>query len=179
MFSGLRTNSLFYILSKGEKPTLQVGQVTNVSNPQPKYNQPGVPNMMFNPNPETTVDVSVKIGDTVHHFNQLPSGQSVSFDAKTNTVVSDSRDAMISEVEAMLATSRHALESIPYHQNVVSACDEMMLMLNPQIAKEREQERKITELESKMGGIENALNRIVGMLSDQGQSKPAKKSKEE
>lgn len=179
MFQGLRTNSLFYILSKGEKPTLQVGQVTNVSNPQPKFGQPGVPNMMFNPNADTTVDVSVKVGDTVHQFNQLPSNQSVSFDAKTNTVVSDNREAMIAEVEAMVATSRHALESVPYHQSVVNACDGIMLMLNPQIAKEREQERKITELETKMGGIENALNQIVGMLSDKEHNKPTKKSKEE
>ena len=79
----------------------------------------------------------------------------------------------------MLASSKQILESIPYHQGVVAACDGMMTLLNPQIAKEREQERKIGELEAKMGGIENALNQIVGMLSASENSKPSTKSKEE
>lgn len=38
MFQGLRQSSLFYILDKGgEKPTLRIGQVISVSNPQQKY----------------------------------------------------------------------------------------------------------------------------------------------
>ena len=37
MFQGLRTNSLFYVLDKGENPNLQIGQVVSVSNPQTKY----------------------------------------------------------------------------------------------------------------------------------------------
>ena len=43
MFSGLRTNSIFYVLEKGEEPTLKIGQVVSVSNPQPKFPtyQPG------------------------------------------------------------------------------------------------------------------------------------------
>lgn len=39
MFQSLRQNSLFYILEKGDNLNLKVGQVVNVSNPQPKYNQ--------------------------------------------------------------------------------------------------------------------------------------------
>ena len=38
---------------------------------------------------------------------------------------------------------------------------------------------RLEELEAKMGGIENALNQIVGMLSASENSKPSKKSKEE
>ena len=43
MFSGLRTSSIFYVLEKGEEPTLKIGQVVSVSNPQPKFPtyQPG------------------------------------------------------------------------------------------------------------------------------------------
>lgn len=37
MFSGLRTNSIFYVLDKSNEPTLQIGQVVSVSNPQPKF----------------------------------------------------------------------------------------------------------------------------------------------
>lgn len=43
MFQGLRPNSIFYVLDKSGEPTLKIGQVVNVSNPQPKFPsyQPG------------------------------------------------------------------------------------------------------------------------------------------
>ena len=37
MFQGLRPNSIFYVLDKGENPSLKIGQVVSVSNPQPKF----------------------------------------------------------------------------------------------------------------------------------------------
>lgn len=173
MFQGLRTNSLFYILEKGDNPSLKVGNVTAVSNPQPKFNhfQPSQPFAQ----PETVVDVSVKVGEQIMEFKQLPSNLSIANSGAV--VVSDSREAMAAEVEAMLATSRHILDSIPYHKNVVASCDAMMAVLNPQIAKEREQEQKIGHLEQKMGGIEDMLGRLVTMVSSLEQ-KPYK-SKEE
>lgn len=175
MFSGLRQQSLFYILEKGQNPNLKVGNVTAVSNPQPKFNQ--FPASQPFGQAETVVDITVKVGEQTMEFKQLPSNLSI---ANSGTVVvSDSREAMTAEVEAMLASSKQILESIPYHQSVVAACDGMMTMLNPQIAKEREQERKIGELEAKMGGIESALNQIVGMLSAADTGKPSKRSKED
>lgn len=175
MFSGLRQQSLFYILEKGQNPNLKVGNVTAVSNPQPKFNQ--FPNTQPFGQTETVVDVTVKVGEQTMEFKQLPSSLSIANSG--SVVVSDNREAMIAEVEAMLASSKHILESIPYHQSVVAACDDMMTLLNPQIAKEREQERKIGELETKMDGIENALHQIVSMLSTPEQGKPSKKSKED
>lgn len=175
MFSGLRQQSLFYILEKGQNPNLKVGNVTAVSNPQPKFNQ--FPASQPFGQAETVVDITVKVGEQTMEFKQLPSNLSI---ANSGTVVvSDNREAMTAEVEAMLASSKQILESIPYHQSVVAACDGMMTMLNPQIAKEREQERKIGELEAKMGGIESALNQIVGMLSAADTGKPSKRSKED
>ena len=175
MFSGLRQQSLFYILEKGQNPNLKVGNVTAVSNPQPKFNQ--FPASQPFGQAETVVDITVKVGEQTMEFKQLPSNLSI---ANSGTVVvSDSREAMTAEVEAMLASSKQILESIPYHQSVVAACDGMMTILNPQIAKEREQERKIGELEAKMGGIESALNQIVGMLSAADTGKPSKRSKED
>ena len=166
MFQGLRTNSLFYILEKGDNPSLKVGNVTAVSNPQPKFNhfQPSQPFAQ----PETVVDVSVKVGEQIMEFRQLPSNLSIANSGAV--VVSDSREAMAAEVEAMLATSRHILDSIPYHKNVVASCDAMMAVLNPQIAKEREQEQK-------MGCIEDMLGQLVNMVSSL-ERKPSR-SKEE
>lgn len=177
MFSGLRQNSLFYILEKSDELSLKIGQVVSVSNPQPKYSQFSATQPYAQP--EMVVDVKVKIGDETMDFKQLPSNLSIANFGTNGVVVSESKEAMSAEVEAMLRNSNSIIESVPYHQKVIMSCDEMLRQLNPQFAKEKEQEEKIGALEEKMGGIETTLNQMMGILSEAiGQNK-TKKSKEE
>ena len=158
MFQGVREGSLFYILNKNGKPVLRVGQVVSVSNPQPKFGQ--YPMM----GGESFVDVSVKVNDETIDFKQLPSNQSIANNSN-GIVVSESREAMSAEVEAMCLTSKKVLDSISYHQDVVASCDAIRRELNPQLAKEKEQEEKIGSLENKIEGMEATLNNISSMLS--------------
>ena len=142
MFQGLRTNSLFYVLDKGENPNLRIGQVVSVSNPQTKY---PTFNNGFTPQPmETVVDVRVKLGDEEVDFKQLPANGQIANDK--NLVVSDNKDAMSAEVDAMLRQSKAILESVDYNKRVVESCEGMLQQLNPQIAKEKEQTEKINKL---------------------------------
>ena len=172
MFQGLRQNGLFYILEKGEDLRLRIGQVVSVSNPLPKYGQFGTPN--FGSQPEMTVDVRVKVDDETMDFKQLNANASIANSG--NVVVSDSKDAMSSEVEGLLRTSKAILESVPYHEKMLVACDNVLRDLNPSFKKEKEQEEKIGALEEKMVGIEGTLSDMMSMLSNAlGQSKPKKK----
>lgn len=160
MFQGLRTNSLFYVLDKGENPNLRIGQVVSVSNPQTKY--PSF-NNGFTPQPmETVVDVKVKLGDEEVDFKQLPANGQIANDK--NLVVSDNKDAMSAEVDAMLRQSRAILESVDYNKRVVESCEGMLQHLNPQIAKEKEQTEKINKLEGKVSGIEGKIDKMMGWL---------------
>lgn len=161
MFQGLRQNSIFYVLDKSGEPTLKIGQVVSVSNPQPKFPsyQPG----QFNPQPmETTVDVKVKMPNGEAEFKQLPSNGQIANSG--NLVVADSRDAMIAEVEAMLRNSKEVLDSKDYHEKVVKNCEQIMGVLNPQIAKEKAQEQRIGNLEADMNGMKGTLSNIETML---------------
>ena len=160
MFQGLRTNSLFYVLDKGENPNLRIGQVVSVSNPQTKY---PTFNNGFTPQPmETVVDVKVKLGDEEVDFKQLPANGQIANDK--NLVVSDNKDAMSAEVDAMLRHSKIVLESVDYHKRVVDSCEGMLQQLNPQIAKEKEQTEKINKLEGKVSGIEGKIDKMMGWL---------------
>lgn len=160
MFQGLRTNSLFYVLDKGENPNLQIGQVVSVSNPQTRY--PSF-NNGFTPQPmETVVDVKVKLGDEEVDFKQLPANGQIANDK--NLVVSDNKDAMSAEVDAMLRQSKAILESVDYNKRVVESCEGMLQQLNPQIAKEKEQTEKINKLEGKVSGIEGKIDKMMGWL---------------
>lgn len=170
MFSGLRQNSIIYVLEKkqgdGERLSLRIGQVLSVSNPQPKY-QLGAQGM------ETTVDITVKFQDEQMEFKQLPSTAQIANCG--DLVLSESHDAIDAEVQAMYRTSKEIVESEAYHRQMMEDCIKIRSILNPQIAKEREQAEKITKLESKVSGMEDTLSDIKGMLSKALSAKPTNK----
>lgn len=171
MFSGLRQAGLFYILEKGEELKLRIGQVISVSNPQPKYGQ-----YSYGSQPEMTVDVRVKVDDETLEFKQLNANASIANSG--SVVVSDSKEAMNAEVEGLLRTSRGVLDSVSYHEKVLTSCDAILRELNPSFKKEKEQEEKMSMLEDEVIGIKDTLGEMMNMLSSAlGHSKP--KSKEE
>lgn len=161
MFSAVRQGNLFYILSKSDKPSVRIGQVESVSNPVPKYPtfNPATP---YNPQPEMLVDVKVKCDGETMDFQKLPAnGEVYSY---PNAVVSDKKEAIISEVEAMLQTSKQIVESVDYHQSVISNCDNILKELNPQFAKEKHQEEKINALEGQVISLKDDLGEIKSLL---------------
>lgn len=161
MFSGLRTNSIFYVLDKGENPSLRIGQVVSVSNPQPKY--PTTYNG-FNPNGmEMFVDVVVKLPNEQIEFKQLPANLQIA--NSDQFVVSESREAMDAEVDAMYRHSKDIVDSEPYHKRVMEECLKMRATLNPQIAKEKQQEEEIKNLKTEMSGMKGDLTDIKSLLT--------------
>ena len=175
MFQGLRQQSLFYILDKGEDLKLNIGQVVSVSNPQPRYNQFATPQPFGQP--EMVVDVKVKVGEDTVEFKQLGANQTIANSG--SVVVSDSKEAMSGEVEGLLRTSRQILDSVPFHEKMLVSCDTILRELNPNFKKEKEQEEKIDALEERMGNIDDKLNRMFDLLSDTLEQRKTKRSKEE
>lgn len=162
MFSALRQGSQFFVLDKTNVPKLKIGSVVSVSQPMPKYNNTYVPGHNYT---ETVVDVVVKVNEEELKFEKLPSNLSIANFGQSGIVVSESKEAMIGEVESMLRNSKNILESVSYHKEVLASCDEIMKELNPQLAKEKEQEEKIIALEEKMVGVENILIEIHQKLN--------------
>ena len=58
------------------------------------------------------------------------------------------------------------LESVDYNKAVVESCDEILAKLNPQIAKDKQQEQDISNLKSDMNGVKGTLSEIKSLLSD-------------
>lgn len=160
MFAGLRQHNPFYILEKGENMSLKKGQVLGISNLMPKYSHTA-PHL----GPTSTVDVTVKVGEETVDFKQLPSNSSIANFGLGNIVVSDNSEDMMLEIESMFKVSKDVMESVPYHTMVMEKCEEYLQMLNPKIAKEKEQESKINALEDKIGNIETTLTDMKEMWS--------------
>lgn len=153
MFSALRQNSTLYILEKGENPTLKIGQVISVT--QPNYN-----NYMIN---NQTMDINVKIGEDSMDFRNVPCSQSVT--SYNNIIISETKELMSNEVDNLLQNSKSIIGSIDYHNNVIKSCEEILKELNPRFAKEKERDEDILNLKSKIGGIETKMDKILTLLS--------------
>ncbi len=178
MFSGLRNNNILYILEKTDEGLkVQTGQVVSVSNPQPKYKQFNGTTPNFTAQPEMVVDVKVKVDNDELEFKQL--GANLSIANSGNLIVSDSREAINAEVDGIVAMSRQHIDATPYHEKIVETSDDVKRIINPQFAKEKEQEEKIGMLEEKMSGIEGTLNQMMGLLSEAVNHSKSKSKKED
>ena len=159
MFSALRQSGTVYILTKGDTPTLKTGVVQSVSSPVTKFGTQLMPGQFQQ---DTVVDLTVKVGDELLTFKQIPSSSVI--EPGGNTVVSESREAMVAEVENMIRTSKEVLGSVDYHKNALEACESIMCTLNPRLAEEKEQREKIEALERKLGGIEDTVGDMKELL---------------
>ena len=152
MFNALRQGSSLMVLDKGgENPGLRIGQVQSVSQPVPKFGQPA-----YALAPETTIDIVVKYEDgTSSEFKQVPSQMSVANFG--HVVIAETKDLMNGEVEAWIGASKNAMAQIPYHQKVLEVGEKIQVMLNPQLAREKETEDRVARLEKTMNNIETML----------------------
>ena len=154
MFNNLGKNSVFYILDKNnEKPILKVGKVTDTKiNPQ------------FYGLTNQEMEISAVADGQEYIFKKIPTNLSI-VSPSAGIVISDNPQDMINEYESMVSVSQQALKMVDYNQAVVDSRDEIMSILNPRFAKEKEQENKLNALEGRVGNMEQGIGDIKAMLS--------------
>ena len=157
MFSALRQGSVVYILEKGENPVLKVGQVVSIT--QPNYSS----NFLMN---GSTIDINVKVNNQNMDFKNVPSSQSVA--NYNNAIITETKELMSNEVDNMLQNSRSIVDSVTYHNNIITSCESILKELNPRFAKEKERDEDINNLKDKMGGIESKMDKILVLLQKDG-----------
>ena len=157
MFSTLRQNSPIYVLDKKDSPVLKKGIIETVS---PQRSRTG---SFYGQPMDMIVDIRVNIDGTSQEFKNIPASLSIANDG--NIVISETKEAMSTEVDSMLSISKQILESVDYHKDVIEKCEQILKDLNPQFAKDKLQEEKINSLEYRIGGVENTLGDIKDMLS--------------
>ena len=157
MFSALRQGSVVYILEKGENPVLKVGQVVSIT--QPNYSS----NFLMN---GATIDINVKVNNQNMDFKNVPSSQSIA--NYNNAIITETKELMSNEVDNMLQSSRSIVDSVAYHNNIITSCESILKELNPRFAKEKERDEDINNLKDKMGGIESKMDKILSLLQKDG-----------
>lgn len=156
-FQTLRNNSQFIILHKEQTPYVEMGLVTNVTTPVPRFTSP-----MFGQPQEMVVDITVKVGEQSFTFQKLPANLDIAdFGNNGNIVVSCSKDAMNAEISSMKQKSSDHLNSIDYHKSVIEGCDKIIEILNPEFAEKQKQEKELNTLKGELASIKDLLSQLV------------------
>ena len=160
-FNSLGNGNPFYILRQGEKPTLEVGVVKSKTQPRMKF-PTQTPNIMTGMQTQQVIDVVATVNGKDETFNDIPIGVEIA--ARGNITFSGSREAMLQAVDAMLQTSKKAIEQVPYHKSVIAESEKMLEVLNPQYAENKKQARTISDLERRQADTDKKLDTILGIL---------------
>ena len=153
-FQGLTNGMPFYILRKSDKPVLEVGVVKSKSQPRAQY-PTQTPNIGIGLQMQQVVDIVATINGKDETFPNLP--MNVEIAQKGNDTFSGSREAMLQAVDAMLQTSKKAIEQVAFHKSVIAESEKMLEVLNPQYAENKQNARVIQALKEKQATQEQQL----------------------
>ena len=162
MFQSLRQNSQVYIFHKGNNPSLEIGTVTNIPVPKPKYAIP----TSFGQSQDLIVDLTVKVNNQIINYSGLPATLDIadSYSNGENVVVSDNREAMNAEVLNFKQKSVDTINSIDAHKNIIMGCDDILNSLNPEYAEKKQQQIEIHSLKTQMSEITQSLANLTELI---------------
>lgn len=151
MFSALSQGSSIYLLDKTSSPKFVVGEVVGVTQPKFNYNQ-------------ATVDLKVKVDDSIQEFNNLPSINNICTYNNGKLLISETKQGIQNEIETILTTSRNILNNINVYKQNVEDCENILKQINPQFAKDKERDDRLQNLENRFDGVESKLDKIFDLI---------------
>ena len=155
-FQNLRNNHQIYILHKDAVPTLAIGKVTYISAPVPKYGNTS----MYN---DLVLDITADVDGKSTNFQKLPANGEIA-DFGNNIVVATSKEAMNSELVSMKQRSLDIINSVEQHRNIISGCDEILQMLNPEIAEKQRQEQENKQLREEINSLKEMFQEFLKQM---------------
>lgn len=160
MFQSLRPNSQIFVLHKGDPLNAEVGFVSTVSIPRPKYQ---IPPVLTNPQDNKVVDISVKLGNNIVNYNNLDAGADVAeaFSNGENIIITTSKEAMNSELMSLRQKSIDIVNSVDDHKKLIDEYDKIISDLNPEFAEKEKQKNEIAALKEQMSQMTSNMESLM------------------
>ena len=162
MLSTLRAGTPVYILYKNE-PRFAVGKVTQVSHQYPNFAQ--TPQQSLIPGNNVAVDIAVEVDGKIENFPRIPLNSTIAEYPDKGAIISETRDGIINEVNAIRGASQTAIDQVEMHKRIIASCDQLLFDLNPQLKKDQEQAQEIESLKQQISGMSDQIAALTGMLS--------------
>lgn len=152
-FQNLRNNNQIYILRKDAVPTLELGKVVGMTLPVPKYGNTG----MYT---DLILDLTVNIDGKDTNFQKIPANSEIA-DFGNSIVIATSKEAMNSEVTSMKQRSLDIINSIEQHKSIIQGCDQILEVLNPEIAEKQRQEKENKALREELNSLKEMFKEFI------------------
>lgn len=164
MFQSLRQNSQIFILHKGDKPYIETGYITSVSQVKPKYGLPPV----FGQQQDMVVDITARINGNVINYNSLPANSDIAdtFNGADSIIITDNKEAMNSEILALKQKSMDIISSVDQHKSLIIAYNDILNDINPEYAEKQQQQTEINLLKSQMQDVSTTLSSLTQLIKE-------------
>ena len=171
MLSTLRQGTPVYVIFKSgpRVATAKVAQISSQYPPQFNFQMPqgGVMSPMF--------DLTLEMDGKTELFQRIPVNTAVAEFPDKGIVLSETRDGVVNEINAIMGSATSEIEKMPYYEQTVANCKQILLDVNPEMKREQEQATKIAGLENKIAEMSEQIAAMSGLLS----KSLGKKTKEE
>ena len=171
MLSALRPGTPVYVLYKNE-PRFAVAKVSQVSNQYPNL---GYQQQPLIPGNNVAVDLAIEVDGKMETYQRIPLNSTIAEFPDKGILISETREGIINEVNAIRSASQSAIDQVEAHKRVIASCDQLLFDLNPQLRKDIEQAQEIANLKQQLAGMSDQIAALTGMLS----KSLGKKQKEE
>ena len=164
MLYGLRAGAPLYVFYKAE-PKAEILEVVSVSNPVPQFPTytAGMPQMQ----PQRIVDIQARRGEELVKFEKVPADVPIAdFGPTSGIVLSESVDAILSEIDAFEKKNARELEMMPRYRHNVEQCPKMKQIISPSFKKEAETNARLDSLEKRLDGLTGGMSSMEGVMTE-------------
>lgn len=162
MFQSARVNQPIYILYKESVPRLEIGTITQVT--QPVYKFPTA--APYGQMQEQVVDVTANVGGAQRQFQQLPANkESANYVTGGNVFVTVSRDAMNAEIATLKNEAVGIINRVDEERQKIVKYDEILMQLNPEYAENQRREQEIATMKNQMATMASDNAELKGMVA--------------
>lgn len=153
MFQNLRTGTPLYVLDK-KTPQVVIYEVVKTT---PKQKVDATLQTIWPPKTFNVVDIEVKNESQNVTFKDVPAELSVADYGETGVVMSETREAILSEIENFRQASQRGLDDVPRLKKNVESCDAMIQLLNPKAKEEAERAKEFSTIKEEVAEIKKMM----------------------
>lgn len=155
LFKDLKSGYPVYLLQRGDNLKVSTGKITAVA--PSRFQQSGNSQMSM------VTDITID-NEGVSRTYEIPDSLSVTY-TRDGLVISTDKDGLIREVEAIKTSNEEELLKVDVRKKIVEDCDNILSELNPQIKEKRENEERITNIESSVTDLKGSVKSLESIIT--------------
>ena len=162
MLSNLRPGTPVFVVFKNG-PRVATAKVAQLSSQYPPQFNFQMPQNTANMSP--MFDLTLELDGKTELFQRIPINTAIAEFPEKGLIVSETKDGVVNEINAIMGTATSEIEKMPYYEQTVANCKQILLDINPELKREQEQAAEIATLKEQLAGMSDQIAALTGMIS--------------